>query len=151
MQYFPLCDTILEKRINFATKSMMMKKLFLMMSVMLSLGLLVACSSDDDTDSVPFVYGLDAPYRPISYNEAPEWMKPIMEKENPEYGFVNMTVFRAKWHGQYVYNCHSDLMSSLLGEFRDQDGNRMDYGQFDPESLVREAEDWTCILKYTYY
>lgn len=128
-----------------------MKKLFLMMSMLLSLGLFVACSSDDDIESVPFVFGIKAPYRPISYNEAPEWMKPIMEKKEKEYGLANLTVFRAKWQGQYIYNYRTEMMSSLLGQFMDEDGNRLYFDQSYAETLIREAEDWTCILNYTYY
>ena len=125
---------------------MMMKKVFVMMSMisLLSFGM-TGCSSDDD--SLHFFQDIYVPYIPISYNEAPDWLKPIMEKSGE--GGVNMTILRGKWNGQYVYNVHNDLMSNLAGMFLDQDGNKMDVVDF--ESLIYEAEDWTCIIKYTYY
>lgn len=123
-----------------------MKKVFVMMSMisLLSFGM-TGCSSDDD--SLHFFQDIYVPYIPISYNEAPDWLKPIMEKSGE--GGVNMTILRGKWNGQYVYNVHNDLMSNLAGMFLDQDGNKMDVVDF--ESLIYEAEDWTCIIKYTYY
>jgi hypothetical protein len=125
---------------------MMMKKVFVMMSMisLLSFGM-TGCSSDDD--SLHFFQDIYVPYIPISYNEAPDWLKPIMEKSGE--GGVNTTIIRGRWNGQYVYNVHNDLMSILSGVFLDQDGNRMDVVDF--ESLIYEAEDWTCIIKYTYY
>ena len=123
-----------------------MKKVFVMMSMisLLSFGM-TGCSSDDD--SLHFFQDIYVPYIPISYNEAPDWLKPIMEKSGE--GGVNTTIIRGKWNGQYVYNVHNDLMSNLAGMFLDQDGNKMDVVDF--ESLIYEAEDWTCIIKYTYY
>ena len=123
-----------------------MKKVFVMMGMifLLSFGM-TGCSSDDD--SLHFFQDIYVPYIPISYNEAPDWLKPIMEKSGE--GGVNMTILRGKWNGQYVYNVHNDLMSILSGVFLDQDGNKMDVVDF--ESLIYEAEDWTCIIKYTYY
>ena len=123
-----------------------MKKVFVMMGMisLLSFGM-TGCSSDDD--SLHFFQDIYVPYIPISYNEAPDWLKPIMEKSGE--GGVNMTILRGKWNGQYVYNVHNDLMSNLAGMFLDQDGNKMDVVDF--ESLIYEAEDWTCIIKYTYY
>lgn len=123
-----------------------MKKVFVMMSMisLISFGM-TGCSSDDD--SLHFFQDIYVPYIPISYNEAPDWLKPIMEKSGE--GGVNMTILRGKWNGQYVYNVHNDLMSNLAGMFLDQDGNKMDVVDF--ESLIYEAEDWTCIIKYTYY
>lgn len=123
-----------------------MKKVFVLMSMisLLSFGM-TGCSSDDD--SLHFFQDIYVPYIPISYNEAPDWLKPIMEKSGE--GGVNMTILRGKWNGQYVYNVHNDLMSNLAGMFLDQDGNKMDVVDF--ESLIYEAEDWTCIIKYTYY
>lgn len=123
-----------------------MKKVFVMMGMifLLSFGM-TGCSSDDD--SLHFFQDIYVPYIPISYNEAPDWLKPIMEKSGE--GGVNTTIIRGKWNGQYVYNVHNDLMSNLAGMFLDQDGNKMDVVDF--ESLIYEAEDWTCIIKYTYY
>ena len=123
-----------------------MKKVFVMMSMisLLSFGM-TGCSSDDD--SLHFFQDIYVPYIPISYNEAPDWLKPIMEKSGE--GGVNTTIIRGRWNGQYVYNVHNDLMSILSGVFLDQDGNKMDVVDF--ESLIYEAEDWTCIIKYTYY
>ena len=123
-----------------------MKKVFVLMSMisLLSFGM-TGCSSDDD--SLHFFQDIYVPYIPISYNEAPDWLKPIMEKSGE--GGVNTTIIRGKWNGQYVYNVHNDLMSNLAGMFLDQDGNKMDVVDF--ESLIYEAEDWTCIIKYTYY
>ena len=123
-----------------------MKKVFVMMSMisLISFGM-TGCSSDDD--SLHFFQDIYVPYIPISYNEAPDWLKPIMEKSGE--GGVNTTIIRGKWNGQYVYNVHNDLMSNLAGMFLDQDGNKMDVVDF--ESLIYEAEDWTCIIKYTYY
>ena len=123
-----------------------MKKVFVLMSMisLLSFGM-TGCSSDDD--SLHFFQDIYVPYIPISYNEAPDWLKPIMEKSGE--GGVNMTILRGKWNGQYVYNVHNDLMSNLAGMFLDQDGNKMDVVDF--ESLIYDAEDWTCIIKYTYY
>ena len=125
---------------------MMMKKVFVLMSMisLLSFGM-TGCSSDDD--SLHFFQDIYVPYIPISYNEAPDWLKPIMEKSGE--GGVNTTIIRGRWNGQYVYNVHNDLMSILSGVFLDQDGNKMDVVDF--ESLIYEAEDWTCIIKYTYY
>lgn len=126
-----------------------MKKVFVMMSMisLISFGM-TGCSSDDaEADSLHFFQDIYVPYIPISYNEAPDWLKPIMEKSGE--GGVNMTILRGKWNGQYVYNVHNDLMSNLAGMFLDQDGNKMDVVDF--ESLIYEAEDWTCIIKYTYY
>ena len=123
-----------------------MKKVFVLMSMisLLSFGM-TGCSSDDD--SLHFFQDIYVPYIPISYNEAPDWLKPIMEKSGE--GGVNTTIIRGRWNGQYVYNVHNDLMSNLAGMFLDQDGNKMDVVDF--ESLIYEAEDWTCIIKYTYY
>ena len=123
-----------------------MKKVFVMMGMisLLSFGM-TGCSSDDD--SLHFFQDIYVPYIPISYNEAPDWLKPIMEKSGE--GGVNTTIIRGRWNGQYVYNVHNDLMSILSGVFLDQDGNKMDVVDF--ESLIYEAEDWTCIIKYTYY
>ena len=123
-----------------------MKKVFVMMGMifLLSFGM-TGCSSDDD--SLHFFQDIYVPYIPISYNEAPDWLKPIMEKSGE--GGVNTTIIRGRWNGQYVYNVHNDLMSNLAGMFLDQDGNKMDVVDF--ESLIYEAEDWTCIIKYTYY
>ena len=123
-----------------------MKKVFVLMSMisLLSFGM-TGCSSDDD--SLHFFQDIYVPYIPISYNEAPDWLKPIMEKSGE--GGVNTTIIRGRWNGQYVYNVHNDLMSILSGVFLDQDGNKMDVVDF--ESLKYEAEDWTCIIKYTYY
>lgn len=123
-----------------------MKKVFVLMSMisLLSFGM-TGCSSDDD--SLHFFQDIYVPYIPISYNEAPDWLKPIMEKSGE--GGVNTTIIRGRWNGQYVYNVHNDLMSILSGVFLDQDGNKMDVVDF--ESLIYEAEDWTCIIKYTYY
>lgn len=123
-----------------------MKKVFVMMSMisLISFGM-TGCSSDDD--SLHFFQDIYVPYIPISYNEAPDWLKPIMEKSGE--GGVNTTIIRGRWNGQYVYNVHNDLMSILSGVFLDQDGNKMDVVDF--ESLIYEAEDWTCIIKYTYY
>ena len=123
-----------------------MKKVFVMMGMifLLSFGM-TGCSSDDD--SLHFFQDIYVPYIPISYNEAPDWLKPIMEKSGE--GGVNTTIIRGKGNGQYVYNVHNDLMSNLAGMFLDQDGNKMDVVDF--ESLIYEAEDWTCIIKYTYY
>lgn len=123
-----------------------MKKVFVMMGMifLLSFGM-TGCSSDDD--SLHFFQDIYVPYIPISYNEAPDWLKPIMEKSGE--GGVNTTIIRGRWNGQYVYNVHNDLMSNLSGVFLDQDGNKMDVVDF--ESLIYEAEDWTCIIKYTYY
>lgn len=130
-----------------------MKKVFVMMSMisLISFGM-TGCSSDDAEtisagNSLHFFQDIYVPYIPISYNEAPDWLKPIMEKSGE--GGVNMTILRGKWNGQYVYNVHNDLMSNLAGMFLDQDGNKMDVVDF--ESLIYEAEDWTCIIKYTYY
>ncbi len=130
-----------------------MKKVFVMMGMifLLSFGM-TGCSSDDAEaisagNSLHFFQDIYVPYIPISYNEAPDWLKPIMEKSGE--GGVNMTILRGKWNGQYVYNVHNDLMSNLAGMFLDQDGNKMDVVDF--ESLIYEAEDWTCIIKYTYY
>lgn len=123
-----------------------MKKVFVLKSMisLLSFGM-TGCSSDDD--SLHFFQDIYVPYIPISYNEAPDWLKPIMEKSGE--GGVNTTIIRGRWNGQYVYNVHNDLMSILSGVFLDQDGNQMDIVDF--ESLIYEAEDWTCIIKYTYY
>lgn len=144
-----------------------MKKVFVMMGMifLLSFGM-TGCSSDDaeaisagngnvqrgddsglSVDSLHFFQDIYVPYIPISYNEAPDWLKPIMEKSGE--GGVNTTIIRGRWNGQYVYNVHNDLMSILSGVFLDQDGNKMDVVDF--ESLIYEAEDWTCIIKYTYY
>lgn len=130
-----------------------MKKVFVMMGMifLLSFGM-TGCSSDDAEaisagNCLHFFQDIYVPYIPISYNEAPDWLKPIMEKSGE--GGVNMTILRGKWNGQYVYNVHNDLMSNLAGMFLDQDGNKMDVVDF--ESLIYEAEDWTCIIKYTYY
>ena len=61
-----------------------------------------------------------------------------------------MTVIRGRRNGQYVYNVHDDLMSSLIGYFYDQDSNRLeDIG--DIEAFIYETLDWTCIINYKYY
>ena len=130
-----------------------MKKVFVMMGMifLLSFGMTGCCSDDAEAisagNSLHFFQDIYVPYIPISYNEAPDWLKPIMEKSGE--GGVNMTILRGRWNGQYVYNVHNDLMSILSGVFLDQDGNKMDVVDF--ESLIYEAEDWTCIIKYTYY
>lgn len=145
----------------------MKKKVVLMMSMffLLSFGVM-GCSSDDaeaisagngnvqggddsglSVDSLHFFQDIKVPYIPISYNEAPDWLKPIMEKSGG--GGVNITIIRGKWNGQYVYNVHIDTMSNLMGNFLDQDGNKLDVVDF--ESLIYETVDWTCIINYKYY
>ena len=103
----------------------MKKKLLLMMSVLLSLGMLCACSNDNSelvVGSVHFFQDIKAPYIPVSDEDTPEWLKPFIDDSRK--GSVNMTVIRGRRNGQYVYNVHDDLMSSLIGYFYDQDGNR---------------------------
>ena len=129
----------------------MKKKLLLMMSVLLSLGMLCACSNDNSelvVGSVHFFQDIKAPYIPVSDEDTPEWLKPFIDDSRK--GAVNMTVIRGRRNGQYVYNVHDDLMSSLLGYFYDQDGNRLeDIG--DIEAFIYETLDWTCIINYKYY
>ena len=145
----------------------MKKKVVLMMSMffLLSFGMM-GCSSDDaeaisagngnvqrvddsglSVDSVHFFQDIKVPYIPITYDKAPNWLRPIMDES--ERGKVNMTIIRGKWNGKYVYNVHDDLMSILIGVFFDQDGNKLDIVDF--ESLIYETVDWTCIINYKYY
>ena len=145
----------------------MKKKVVLMMSMffLLSFGM-TGCSSDDaeaisagngnvqrgddsglSVDSVHFFQDIKVPYIPITYDKAPNWLRPIMDES--ERGKVNMTIIRGKWNGKYVYNVHDDLMSILIGVFFDQDGNKLDIVDF--ESLIYETVDWTCIINYKYY
>ena len=106
---------------------------------------------DDDSglsvDSVHFFQNIKVPYIPIAYEDAPNWLKPILDES--ERGKVNMTVIRGKWNGKYVYNVHDDQMSILIGKFLDQDGNQLDVVEF--ESLIYETVDWTCIVNYRFY
>lgn len=106
---------------------------------------------DDDSglsvDSVHFFQDIKVPYIPITYDNAPNWLKPILDES--ERGKVNMTVIRGKRNGEYVYNVHDDQMSILIGKFLDQDGNQLDVVEF--ESLINETVDWTCIINYKYY
>ena len=122
-----------------------------MMSVLLSLGMLCACSNDNSelvVGSVQFFQDIKAPYIPVSDEDTPEWLKPFIDDSRK--GSVNMTVIRGRRNGQYVYNVHDDLMSSLIGYFYDQDGNRLeDIG--DIEAFIYETLDWTCIINYKYY
>ena len=129
----------------------MKKKLLLMMSVLLSLVMLCTCSNDNlelVVGSVHFFQDIKAPYIPVSDEYTPEWLKPFIDDSRK--GSVNMTVIRGRRNGQYVYNVHDDLMSSLIGYFYDQDGNRLeDIG--DIEAFIYETLDWTCIINYKYY
>ena len=143
----------------------MKKKLLLMMSVLLSFGFFCACSSNDDfegmgegkgnaqesvVDSVHFFQDIKAPYIPISDEDIPEWLNPYIE--NSRKGHVNMTVLRGKRNWEYIYNVHDDQMSSLIGNFHDQDGNRLeDIRLVDLEEFIYGISDWTCIINYKYY
>lgn len=101
-------------------------------------------------DSLHFIQDIYVPYIPIAFDDAPDWMKSVIDACDGRRG-VNITVIRGYWNGQYVYNIHSALMSILIGRFYDQDGNPIDVDKdFDLDSLIYKTEDWTCIINYQY-
>ena len=149
----------------------MKKSIYFVMSlfVILSAGIL-GCSSDDTegmsensgnilrgdgselaVDSIHFFQEINVPYIPVAYDKLPDWLQQVIEGFDG-HRWVNTTVIRGRWNGQYVYNVHSDLMSTLIGSFYDQNGNRIEFKDFEEfESLMYETKDWTCIINYIYY
>jgi len=101
--------------------------------------------------SIHFYQEINVPYIPVPYDKLPDWLQQVIEGFDG-HRWVNTTVIRGRWNGQYVYNVHSDLMSTLIGSFYDQDGNRIEFKDFEEfESLMYETKDWTCIINYIYY
>lgn len=149
----------------------MKKSIYFVMSlfVILSAGIL-GCSSDDTegmsensgnilrgdgselaVDSIHFFQEIKVPYIPVAYDKLPDWLQQVIES-NDGHRWVNITVMRGKWNGQYVYNVHSDFMSNLIGQFYDQNGKVIEFNDGENfESLIYETLDWTCIVNYKYY
>ena len=132
-----------------------MKRAFLKAGlVMLAMGmiLLTACSSDSDEKTEPAngyyqpgdivsVYpGVNGVYEPISYQEAPGWIKPILQKEG-----YNIYLFQGEWHGETIYLLHTDLDSSSVGYFYDQNGERIII-ETSYESYFSETSNWKLIF-----
>ena len=110
----------------------MKKKVFMMMSVLLSFGFFCACSSNDDlegmgegkgnaqesvVDSVHFFQDIKAPYIPISDEDIHEWLNPYIE--NSRKGHVNMTVLRGRKNWEYVYLYQHFSMNRFLIDLKE--------------------------------
>ena len=138
-----------------------MKRAFLragLIIIAMGLFLLTACSNDSDENPEPSngyyqpgdivsVYpGVNGVYEPISYQDAPEWIKPILEKE----GWYNIYLFQGERHGEIIYLKHSDLDSSSVGYFYDQNGE-MIIIETSYESYFSETSNWKLIFYHKIY
>lgn len=149
-----------------------MKKVLLTMSILLSTGMFCACSKSDDLtgvidgqssidsneneekngeqevslqpgDMVCVYNNVNGVYEPISYQEAPEWIKPILEECK---AICNVYLFQGERNGSAIFFLHTDLDSSI-GTFFDKDGERL-LIETDYDTFFSETSNWKLIFYY---
>ena len=82
-------------------------------------------------------------YEPISYQEAPEWIMPILEECK---AICNTYLFQGERKGNIIYFLHTDLDSSI-GTFFDKAGERL-LIETDYDSFFSETCNWKLIFYY---
>jgi hypothetical protein len=83
-------------------------------------------------------------YEPISYQETPEWIMPILEECK---AICNTYLFQGERNGNIIYLLHTDLDSSI-GTFYDKDGERL-LIETDYDSFFSETNNWKLIIYYS--
>lgn len=136
-----------------------MKKLLLILGVLLSLGMFCACSSDDDKpdtgkfqlgDSV-IIYGIGsditrAVYQPIAYQDAPEWIKVIIDGEYEPYVFLYL--YQGEKDGEIIYLKNSQT-DSMIGTFFDKNGKIFKVGEISYAEFFAQTSNWKLIFYYS--
>ena len=149
-----------------------MKKVLLTMSILLLTGMFCACSKSDDLtgvvdgqssidsneneekngeqevclqpgDMVCVYNNVNGVYEPISCQEAPEWIKPILEEYK---AICNVYLFQGERNGSTIFFLHTDLDSSI-GTFFDKDGERL-LIETDYDTFFSETNNWKLIIYY---
>jgi hypothetical protein len=127
---------------------MIMYKTFLISSILLLLGLFCACSSSGDEENdglkpgdIVSVFGdVKAVYEPISSQNAPEQIKPILLEK----GGKGVHLFQGKRNGETIYYLRT-IIDSGVGNFFDENWERLiidtDYTLF-----FSETSNWKLIF-----
>lgn len=147
-----------------------MKKLLLMMSVLLSLGMFCACSSDDEEKVYDEsrlnmlietrVGGASQNTQP--YDELPSWIQEWIQektafivknkdyyKDFPDTGFK---IYQCKWKGQLFYFIPNYLNSCYYcSSVYDADGTMVEWESIeDVADFCSNSTTWECIVDLKY-
>ena len=138
----------------------MEKKVFTMMLMLLALVLgAVGCSSDDESSEAEMLHPGDyvtlysdgniivkAVYEPISYNDAPEWVKVILnEKDNYYYKYIYL--FKGEWKDEAIYFIHTEF-DSTMGTFFNKNGEILTMNNMSYSDFFSETFNWKLIYNY---
>lgn len=137
-----------------------MRKIFVLFGILLVIGLLSGCSSDEDVpDVIVPQYGdsvliyavghneVKAVYEPVPYQDNPEWIKQIIDGEGIFY-FLFLNVYKGERDVDVVYFISSDSSNSI-GDFYDENGKRLII-ETDYLSFFSETNNWKQIYYYNY-
>ena len=108
-----------------------MKKIFLFFSMLLAMGLSSACSSNGEKpndvllqpgDNVTLygdgIYEIKAVYSPISYQDAPQWIREIIDNKEKH---LDIYLSQGERNGETIYYSQS-VYNSSIGNFLNKIG-----------------------------
>lgn len=146
----------------------MIKKVLIYFSMLLAIGLLSACSSDNDSDLVnsdivnpEFIqsgeqvtmykdgYGeVKAVYEPISYQKAPEWMKQMID-EKEKWGYYTLYIFKGENNNGETIYAYQSLSLSVPFSILSESGKPVNIGDVSYLEFLSQAKDWKLIYCFS--
>ena len=137
-----------------------MKKLFLFLIMLLAIGLLSACSGDEEKlgegllqpgDYVTIYANGDhetkAIYEPIPYQNFPDWIKSIIDGKEKTY-ILYLRIFQGEKDGEAIYLTCSET-NNTIGTFYNRYGERL-YPETDFATFFSQTCNWKLIYYYDY-
>ena len=133
-----------------------MKRSGFIFCLLLVMGLFYACSSSEEVSSDVLqpgdqitLYGdgsheIKAVYMPISYQDAPGWIKRIID-EKDKYWSVHL--FQGERTSETLYFFQATYDSSI-GEFLNKEGESLQIGEKSYMEYFSETSNWKLILYY---
>ena len=154
-----------------------MKKLLFAMSLLLTLGLFSACSSNDDENIIDKQNGsqeyLDStesskmnnidemefnilnhkfPYKPMNVEDMPDWLAEhiSLSIEKSKTIWVYNTYYQLKWKDETYYLVSTAYDITLLDYLYNSQGGRIELSKDDYDNCLAWSSEW-CIIYYVQY
>jgi hypothetical protein len=137
-----------------------MKKIFLFFSMLLAMGLSSACSSNGEKpndvllqpgDNVTLygdgIYEIKAVYSPISYQDAPQWIREIIDNKEKH---LDIYLSQGERNGETIYYSQS-VYNSSIGNFLNKDGEYIMIKDMSYIEFFSETSNWKLIFYHKHF
>lgn len=135
-----------------------MKKYLIVFGMLLTMGLLNGCSSDDEKPEAKVLHPGDyvtlyaigdnetkAIYEPVAYEAFPEWIKTIIDGQGKEY-ILYLHIYQGERNGEKIYFTCSEA-DDTYGTVFDKNGERMNL-DVDYATFFSETNNWKLVFYY---